>query len=95
VALHAVASSEGVITQATKETREPSNAARQEAEERFEQVIKLSRVCRQILPLLKGPGRGPATNINGLFSWVLEDSLILHKVARAAGLESHGAPDTG
>jgi hypothetical protein len=34
----------------------------------------------------KGPGR----KINGLFHWISEDSLILHEVARAAGLEGHG-----
>jgi hypothetical protein len=35
----------------------------------------------------KGPGR----KINGLFHWISEDSLILHEVARAAGLEGHGS----
>jgi hypothetical protein len=94
VALPAVASSEGVITQATKETRGPSNAAHLQAEDRFEQVIGLNNGCQQSLPLLQGPGRGPATDINGLFYWVLEDSLILQEVARAAGLESQGSPDT-
>ncbi len=34
----------------------------------------------------KGPGR----KINGLFHWISEDSLILHEVARAAGLEGRG-----
>jgi hypothetical protein len=34
----------------------------------------------------KGPGR----KINGLFHWISEDSLVLHEVARAAGLEGHG-----
>jgi hypothetical protein len=35
----------------------------------------------------KGPGR----KINGLFHWISEDSLILHEVARAAGLEGRGS----
>jgi hypothetical protein len=82
------------VPTATKETREPSDAASLQAEDRFEQVIGLNHRCQQSLPLLQGLGRGPATDINGLFYWVLEDSLILHKVARAAGLESHGSPDT-
>jgi hypothetical protein len=65
----------------------------QRAEDRFEQVTGLSHGCRQSLPVVQGPGRGPSTIINGLFYWVLEDSLVLHKVAKAAGLESHGSAD--
>ncbi len=34
----------------------------------------------------KGPGR----KINGLFYWIAKDSLILHEVAKAAGLEGRG-----
>ncbi len=34
----------------------------------------------------KGPGR----KINGLFCWTAKDSLILHEVAKAAGLEGRG-----
>jgi hypothetical protein len=90
VALPAVASSEGVITQATKETRGPSNAAHLQAEDRFEQVIGLNNGCQQSLPLLQGPGRGPATDINGLFYWVLEDSLILHEEPEQPGWKATG-----
>jgi hypothetical protein len=35
-------------------------------------------------------GKGPCRKINGLFHWGLDDSLILHEVARAAGLEGRG-----
>ncbi len=35
-------------------------------------------------------GKGPGRKINGLFHWDLDDSLILHEVARAAGLEGRG-----
>jgi hypothetical protein len=35
-------------------------------------------------------GKGPGRKINGLFHWGLDDSLILHEVARAAGLEGRG-----
>jgi hypothetical protein len=35
----------------------------------------------------KGPGR----KINGLFHWISEDSLVLHEVAKVAGLEGHGS----
>jgi hypothetical protein len=65
----------------------------QQAEDRFEQVIGLSHEFQQSLPLLQGPGKGLATNMNGLIYWVLEDILILHAVAKVAGLESHGAAD--
>jgi hypothetical protein len=34
----------------------------------------------------KGPGR----KINGLFHWISEDSLVLHEVAKSAGLEGNG-----
>jgi hypothetical protein len=40
--------------------------------------------------MLRGPGSGPALKINGLFHWKKQKSLILHEVARAAGLESCG-----
>ncbi len=35
-------------------------------------------------------GKGPGRKINGLFHWDSDDSLILHEVARAAGLEGRG-----
>jgi hypothetical protein len=34
--------------------------------------------------------KGPGCKINGLFHWISEDSLILHEMARAAGLEGRG-----
>ncbi len=36
-----------------------------------------------------GARDGPATKTNGLFHWMTNDSLILHKVAKAAGLVGH------
>jgi hypothetical protein len=52
-----------------------------------------SHGCRQSLTLLQGAGKGPAIKINGLFYYNADDSLILHEVAKAAGLTSHGERD--
>jgi hypothetical protein len=89
--LPAVAGSKGTRIEARGEKEKPSDALHQQAENRFEQAIGLSHGYRQSLPLLQGLKRGPTTKINGLFYWVVEDSLIRHEVAKAAGLESHGA----
>ncbi len=70
--------SEGVSKEATGEKEKPSDVVRQQAEDKFEQTPGLSHGCRQSLALLQGPGKGPATKINGLFYWNADDSLILH-----------------
>jgi hypothetical protein len=88
--LHVEPDSEGVKEEAIGEKYELSDAARQQAEDKFEQTLGLSHECRQSLTLLRGAGVGPATKINGLFHWDADDSLILHKVAKAVGLASHG-----
>ncbi len=64
---------------------------RQRAEEEYDRTKGLSRGCRQSWDLwLKGE-KGSTLNINGLFHWKADDSLILHDVAKAANLEGHGS----
>ncbi len=50
----------------------------------------LSHGCRQTWDLQVRGERGATLKIDGLFYWRAEDSLILHEVAKAAGLEGHG-----
>ncbi len=50
----------------------------------------MSHGCRQSWDLRMREEKGPGRKINGLFYWISEDSLILHEVAKAAGLEGRG-----
>jgi hypothetical protein len=71
----------GVNMEAIREKEKPSDVVRQQAEDRLEQTIGLSHWswCWQSLALLRGPERGPAIKINGLFIWKKRKSLILHE----------------
>ncbi len=60
---------------------------RRQAEEEYDKLGGLSHGCRQSWDLRMREEKGPGRKINGLFHWISEDSLILHEVARAAGLE--------
>ncbi len=64
---------------------------RRRAEEEYDKLGGLSHGCRQSWDLRMREGKGPGRKINGLFHWISEDSLILHEVARAAGLEGRGS----
>jgi hypothetical protein len=63
---------------------------RRRAEEEYDKLGGLSHGCRQSWDLRMWEVKGPGRKINGLFHWISEDSLILHEVVRAAGLEGHG-----
>ncbi len=63
---------------------------RRRAEEEYERFGGLIHGCRQSWDLKMREGKGPCRKINGLFHWGLDDSLVLHEVARAAGLEGRG-----
>jgi hypothetical protein len=63
---------------------------RRRAEEEYDKLGGLSHGCRQSWDLRMREEKGPGRKINGLFYWISEDSLILHEVARAAGLEGRG-----
>jgi hypothetical protein len=63
---------------------------RRRAEEEYNKLGGLSHGCRQSWDLRMREEKGPGRKINGLFCWTAKDSLILHEVARAAGLESRG-----
>jgi hypothetical protein len=63
---------------------------RRRAEEEYDKLGGLSHGCRQSWDLRMREEKGPGCKINGLFHWISEDSLVLHEVARAAGLEGHG-----
>jgi hypothetical protein len=63
---------------------------RRRAEEEYNKLRGLSHGCRQSWDLRMREEKGPGRKINGLFHWISEDSLILHEVARAAGLEGRG-----
>jgi len=63
---------------------------RRRAEEEYNKLGGLSHGCRQSWDLRIREEKGPCRKINGLFHWISEDSLILHEVARAAGLEGRG-----
>jgi hypothetical protein len=64
---------------------------RRRAEEEYDKLGGLSHGCRQSWDLRMREEKGPGRKINGLFHWISEDSLILHEVARAAGLEGRGS----
>ncbi len=63
---------------------------RQQAEEEYDKTRGLSHGCRQSWDLRLRGEKGPGLKINGLFHWASGDSLILHEVAKTAGLEGHG-----
>ncbi len=63
---------------------------RRRADEEYDNLGGLSHGCRQSWDLRMREEKGPGRKINGLFHWISEDSLILHEVARAAGLEGRG-----
>jgi hypothetical protein len=63
---------------------------RRRAEEEYNRLGGLSHGCRQSWDLRMREEKGPGRKINGLFYWISEDSLILHEVAKAAGLEGRG-----
>ena len=63
---------------------------RRRAEEEYNRLGGLSHGCRQSWDLRMREEKGPGRKINGLFCWTAKDSLILHEVARAAGLEGRG-----
>jgi hypothetical protein len=63
---------------------------RRRAEEEYGKLRGLSHGCRQSWDLRMREEKGPGHKINGLFHWISEDSLVMHEVARAAGLEGHG-----
>ncbi len=63
---------------------------RRRAEEEYGKLGGLSHGCRQSWDLRMQEEKGPGRKINGLFHWISDDSLILHEVARAAGLEGRG-----
>jgi hypothetical protein len=72
--------------------KEPSlEDQRRRAEEEYDKVGGLSRGCRQSWDLRLRGEKGPGRKINGLFHWASGDSLILHEVAKIAGLEGHGS----
>jgi hypothetical protein len=60
---------------------------RRRAEEENDKLGGLSHGCRQSWDLRMQEEKGPGRKIIGLFHWISEDSLILHEVARATGLE--------
>jgi hypothetical protein len=60
-------------------------------EEEYDRTRGLSHGCRQSWDLRLRGEKGPGLKINGLFHWASGDSLILHEVAKTAGLEGHGA----
>ncbi len=64
---------------------------RRRAEEEYDKTKGLSHGCRQSWDLRLRGEKGPGRKINGLFHWASGDSLILHEVARIAGLEGHGS----
>jgi hypothetical protein len=64
---------------------------RQRAEEEYDKTKGLSHGCRQSWDLRLRGEKGPGLRINGLFHWASGDSLILHEVAKTAGLEGHGS----
>jgi hypothetical protein len=63
---------------------------RRRAEEEYNRLGGLSHGCRQSWYLRMREEKGPGRKINGLFCWTAKDSLILHEVAKAAGLEGRG-----
>ena len=63
---------------------------RRRAEEEYNRLGGLSHGCRQSWDLRMREEKGPGRKINGLFCWTAKDSLILHEVAKAAGLEGRG-----
>ncbi len=63
---------------------------RRRAEEEYNRLGGLSHGCRQSWDLRMREEKGPGRKINGLFYWIAKDSLILHEVAKAAGLEGRG-----
>jgi hypothetical protein len=63
---------------------------RRRAEEEYDKLWGLSHGCRQSWDLRMREEKGPGRKINGLFHWISEDSLVLHEVAKIAGLEGHG-----
>jgi len=63
---------------------------RRRAEEEYNRLGGLSHGCRQSWDLGKREEKGPGRKINGLFCWTAKDSLRLHEVAKAAGLEGRG-----
>jgi hypothetical protein len=65
--LTARTSREGAGAEALGEKEKSAVFIRQQAEDRFDQTIGLEYGCRQSIALLHGPGKGPATKINGLF----------------------------
>ncbi len=64
---------------------------RRRAEEEYDKLGGLSHGCRQSWDLRMREEKGPGRKINGLFYWISEDSLVLHEVAKIAGLEGHGS----
>ena len=67
-----------------------SDEQRRRAEEEYHRLGGLSHGCRQSWDLKMREEKGPGRKINGLFCWTAKDSLILHEVAKAAGLEGRG-----
>jgi len=63
---------------------------RRRAEEEYDKLRGLSHGCRQSWDLRMREEKGPGRKINGLFHWISEDSLVLHEMAKNAGLEGHG-----
>ncbi len=63
---------------------------RRRAEEEYDKLGGLSHGCRQSWDLRMREEKGPGHKINGLFHWISEGSLVLHEVAKSAGLEGHG-----
>jgi hypothetical protein len=63
---------------------------RRRAEEEYDKLRGLSHGCRQSWDLRMREEKGPGRKINGLFHWISEDSLVLHEMAKTAGLEGHG-----
>ncbi len=75
-----------------KEKKETSlEDQRRRAEEEYDTTKGLNHGCRQSWDLRLRGEKGPGRKINGLFHWASRDSLILHEVARIAGLEGHGS----
>jgi hypothetical protein len=64
---------------------------RRRAVEEYDILGGLSHGCRQSWDLRMREEKGPGRKINGLFHWISEDSLVLHEVAKIAGLEGHGS----
>ncbi len=72
--------------------KEPSlEDLRRRAEEEYDKTKGLSRGCRQSWDLRLRGEKGPGRKINRLFHWASGDSLILHEVAKIAGLKGHGS----